>query len=157
MAEFVHPTKYRHYIKKYSDGQAAATDIESTYNARYMKFVDFNIDGDVQNIYEETFVERSGSNVFIPSKDDLAFGTYTCKLTLLFRGDNVLTNVRNFTEAYQGVKIEYSDTFRNRYATLLMIEKPQVEQERLYGDKYQVVTFTFKNILGKTFSTSQIQ
>lgn len=150
---------YSFYMQKYPQGDTTfeKEDIENRYNCIYKQFSGFAFDGAISNIYTETFVEQSGVKAFIPSSEELAFGAYDCKLQLLFKRATCQDDARRFYEAFRGVKCEYYDTFRNRYATLLMTKQPTVTQEVLYSDTpYQLVEFTFSNILGKTFENSQI-
>lgn len=159
MAEqFIHPTSYRFYLQKYPQGDTTftKTDIEEAYNCRYMCFTDFAISGDVKNIYQEDYSESSAVRTYIPEQKDLAYKSYDCNLKLLFRHGDVQARVRQFTNDYMGVKVEYSDTFRNRHATLLMTKTPKIETEKLYGDTYMVVQFTFTNILGTTYTESKL-
>lgn len=158
MATFVHPTAYRFYAQRYPNGSTTypKKDIEQTYNCRYMRFENLEVDGDIGNAYVETFAEKSGDNVYIPPKSDLAHKSYDCKLKLLFKGDNVQNNVRQFADDWMGVKMEYSDTFRNRFATLLMTKAPNIVSQRLYGQKYAEVEITLSNIDGVTYSSSQL-
>lgn len=150
---------YNFYIRKYPQGSTTfeRENIEAKYNCLYKQFKDFAFDGEIQNIYTESFAEHSGLRTFIPPKEDLAYKSYECKLQLLFKRESSQADVRNFYEAYRGQKIEYSDSFRNRYVTLLMTKQPTIQQEKLYSTTpYQLIEFTFTNILGKTFPTSQI-
>lgn len=158
MATFVHPTAYRFYAQRYPNGDTAypKKDIEETYSCRYMRFDNLEVDGDIGNTYVESFVEKSGDKVYIPPKSDLTHKSYDCKLKLLFKGDNVQANVRQFAEDWMGVKMEYSDTFRNRYATLLMTKAPNIVSQRLYGQEYAEVEFTFSNIDGVTYDTTRL-
>lgn len=154
-----HRTQYRFYYKKYSSPpDEAPIDLEVLHFCDYMRFTNLNPRGDVQNAYEETFAEKSGCNVFVPDIDDLAFKPYECELKLMFRGEGALNIARYFESKLQGEKIEYHDTFRNMYATLLMTKAMKIEAECLYGDnQYVVATFTFTNILGYTYTTSKLQ
>lgn len=159
MAAFVHPTEYRFYMQPYPDGDKvyAKKDIEQLWNCRYVKFTDLPMSGELQNVFEESFAENSGVKVYIPPKSDFAYKAKECKLTLLLTGDNCQERLHSIDTSLRGVKIEYSDTFRNRYATLLMTKAPTVIRERLYGNpQYMEVELTFSNILGKTFIESQI-
>lgn len=151
---------YKHYIQKYPQGEAtfSKVDLEEMFKSLYKEFRDFTFDGEVKNVYSEDFAEKNGVNIYIPSPEDLAFKSYECSLVLLFKKDTCQADVRIFYEYIRGQKIEYSDTFRNRYVTLVMTKQPSVEQEILYGNSpYMLVKFTFTNILGQTFATSQIK
>lgn len=150
---------YNFYIQKYpiSDTYSFPLDIESSYNCIYRKFENFVFDGDVSNIYIENFAERSGARVYIPDKADLAFKEYECKLQLLFKRKTCQKDLEKFYNEYVGTLVEYHDTFRNRYATLLMTKRPIIKQEKLYSNTpYQLVEFTFTNTKGTTFKESQI-
>lgn len=147
------------YMQKYPQGTTtfAQEDIETKYNCIYKQFTDLVFDGDIQNAYVETFSEHSGVRTYIPDPEDLALKEYECKLQLLFNRKTCQTDSETFYKAYRGQLCEYHDTFRNKYATLLMIKRPTVQQEKLYSNTpYQLVEFTFTNVKGTTFTASQI-
>lgn len=147
------------YIQKYPQGTTtfAQENIETKYNCIYKQFTDLVFDGDIQNAYIETFSEHSGVRTYIPDPEDLAFKEYECKLQLLFNRKTCQTDSETFYKAFRGQLVEYHDTFRNKYATLLMIKRPTIQQEKLYSaTPYQLVEFTFTNVKGKTFTTSQM-
>lgn len=155
-----HRTQYRFYIQPYPAGTTTYTkkDIETEYSCDYMKFSNLVPGGDVKNVYEEKYAEKSGVRVYIPSKDNLTFSEYECKLQLLFKGANAKEKMMQFQDDMYGTKIEWSDTFRGRYATLLLTKSANIVSECLYGaNQYVVAEYTFKNIDGRTFSTTQIQ
>lgn len=150
-----HKTDYRFYIQEYSS--PTKDDLEMRFICDYLKFSGIQKSGDIQNVYEESFCEKSGSRVYIPKKSDLASKSYECKLKLLFRGEYPLSLANRFWNELCGTKIEYSDTFRNIYMTLLMTKPMSIENERLYGDdKFVIAEYTFSNIGGQTYSNSQI-
>lgn len=159
MTTFVHPTAYRFYAQRYPNGTTTypKKDIEQTYNCRYMKFSNLVPDGDCKNSYSEDYAERSGERVYIPPKSDLAFKSYECKLKLMFKGTDALANAKQFQDDMRGIKVEYSDTFRNVYATLLMTKSMNIESERLYGSQQFVVAeYTFNNIDGVTYDSTRL-
>ena len=94
--------------------------------------------------------------------DELVYEQTDIALTLLFAPDSendsdVQNNERAFFEYVSGHKIEYHDTFRNRYVSLLLLNKPEVVGEVLYGgSRYREVKYTFKNIYGRSFAESRI-
>lgn len=150
---------YHFYIKRFPDssGTYPKRDIESYYKCHYKQFKDFFFDGDVKSVWTEDYSEVSGDRVWLPEQDDLAFKSYDCKLELLFRKDTCQEDVRKFYEDIRGVRLEYSDTFRNRYLPIILIKSPNVEQEILYGNNpYMLVSFTFNAFMGQSFETSQI-
>ncbi len=152
--------KYTHYIQKYPQGTTkfSKVDLETTYNCLYKQFKDFFFDGDCKDIYTEDYAEQSGDRIYIPEVSDLTFSSYECTLELLFKKSTCQADVRKFYEYIRGQKIEYSDNFRNRYVTLVLIKQPKIGQEVLYGDSpYMLVQFTFSNIKGQTFNASQIK
>lgn len=155
-----HRTQYRFYIQLYPQGDMSyqKEDIELKYDCDYMRFDNLFCDGKISNIYQESFAERSGvGRIYIPPKNNLAFASKDCKLKLFFKGGNVQGRVRQFIDDYRGVKLEWSDTFRNRYVTLLMTDEPTIAEEKLHGNEpYMVIEVPFTNILGRTFSQSQM-
>ena len=147
------------YMQKYPQGATTfpVQDIEAEYKCTYRQFMDLVFDGDTSNIYTESFTEHSGVRTYIPDPEDLAFKEYECKLQLLFDRKTCQEDSETFYKAFRGQLVEYHDTFRNKYATLLMIKRPTIQQEKLYSNTpYQLVEFTFTNVKGTTFTTSQI-
>ena len=164
---------YNFYIQRYSrehynkengkydkEDIGELIDIESQFKCKYVKFEGLSETGKVKNIYTETYAETEELRVYIP--DDVLYENTDLSLTLLFEPDStndsdVQNNERAFFEYVSGHKIEYHDTFRNRYVSLLLINKPEVVGEVLYGgSRYREVKYTFKNIYGRSFATPKI-
>lgn len=154
----MHKTDYRFYYKRYSSAPSdAPIDLEVMYECDYMKFSNLVPDGEISNVYEETFAEHSGCNVFIPDKNDLAFKPYECKLKIMFKGEDSLLKAQAFHRGIRGEKIEYHDTFRKVYATLLMTKPMEIDSECLYGNQqFVVAVYTFTNILGYTYNATKL-
>ena len=164
---------YKFYIQKYSrehynketsqydeESKGELIDIEAQFKCKYVKFEGLSETGKVKNIYTETYAETEELRVYIP--DEVLYENTDLSLTLLFspyseNDSDVQDNERAFFEYVSGHKIEYHDTFRNRYVSLLLINKPEVVGEVLYGgSRYREVKYTFKNIYGRSFATSKI-
>lgn len=165
--------KYKFYIQKYGrkywdknksqyvdEAKGELIDIEEQFKCKYVKFEGLSETGKVKNIYTETYAETEELRVYIP--DEVLYENTELSLTLLFAPDSendsdVQNNERAFFEYISGRKIEYHDTFRNRYVSLLLLNKPEVVGEVLYGgSRYREVKYTFKNIYGRSFATSKI-
>ena len=149
---------YHFYIQKNTaESGYSKVDIESAYNCKYKQFQGIFWNGDVQNSYAETFAEKDGEKIWLPQKDDITHAPYDCTLELLFIGDDCQENARRFFENYQGVPIEYSDTFRNLFIPLVLLKQPSISQEKLYGNrKYILASFSFRNYKGRSYTQSQI-
>ena len=164
---------YKFYIQRYSrkhynketsqydkEDIGELIDIEEQFKCKYVKFEGLSETGKVKNIYTETYAETEELRVYIP--DEVLYENTDLSLTLLFAPDSanesdVQNNERAFFEYISGHKIEYHDTFRNRYVSLLLLNKPEVVGEVLYGgSRYREVKYTFKNIYGRSFATSKI-
>ena len=164
---------YKFYIQRYSrkhwnketskydkEDIGELIDIEAQFKCKYVKFEGLSETGKVKNIYTETYAETEELRVYIP--DEVLYENTDLSLTLLFEpystnDSDVQNNERAFFEYVSGHKIEYHDTFRNRYVSLLLINKPEVVGEVLYGgSRYREVKYTFKNIYGRSFATSKI-
>ena len=164
---------YNFYIQKYSrkywdknkskyveEAKGELIDIEAQFKCKYVKFEGLSETGKVKNVYTETYAETEELRTYIP--DDVLYENIDLSLTLLFAPDStndsdVQDNERAFFEYVSGHKIEYHDTFRNRYVSLLLLNKPEVVGEVLYGgSRYREVKYTFKNIYGRSFATSKI-
>ena len=164
---------YKFYIQRYSrkhwnketsqydkEDIGELIDIEEQFKCKYVKFEGLSETGKVKNIYTETYAETEELRVYIP--DEVLYENTDLSLTLLFspyseNDSDVQDNERAFFEYVSGHKIEYHDTFRNRYVSLLLLNKPEVVGEVLYGgSRYREVKYTFKNIYGRSFATSKI-
>ena len=164
---------YNFYIQKYGrkywdknksqyveEAKGELIDIEAQFKCKYVKFEGLSETGKVKNVYTETYAETEELRTYIP--DDVLYENTDMSLTLLFAPDStndsdVQNNERAFFEYVSGHKIEYHDTFRNRYVSLLLLNKPEVVGEVLYGgSRYREVKYTFKNIYGRSFSESRI-
>ena len=164
---------YKFYIQKYGrkywdknksqyveEAKGELIDIEEHFKCKYVKFEGLSETGKVKNIYTETYAETEELRMYIP--DEVLYENTDMSLTLLFspyseNDSDVQDNERAFFEYVSGHKIEYHDTFRNRYVSLLLINKPEVVGEVLYGgSRYREVKYTFKNIYGRSFATSKI-
>lgn len=154
--------KYNFYIQKIPEGVVNETlpliDIESYFNCHYKEFKDIFWNGDVQNSYSEVFAENDGERLWLPDKEDMTFSAYDCTLQLLFKKETCQEDIRKFYGYVAGSRIEYHDTFRNRYLHLVLLKQPQIQQEILYGDSpYILCSFTFRNFKGRSYSESQIK
>ena len=164
---------YKFYIQKYGrkywdknksqyveEAKGELIDIEAQFKCKYVKFEGLSETGKVKNIYTETYAETEELRMYIP--DEVLYENTDMSLTLLFspyseNDSDVQDNERAFFEYVSGHKIEYHDTFRNRYVSLLLLNKPEVVGEVLYGgSRYREVKYTFKNIYGRSFSESRI-
>ena len=164
---------YKFYIQKYSrkhwnketsqydkEDIGELIDIEEQFKCKYVKFEGLSETCKVKNIYTETYAETEELRMYIP--DEVLYDNTDMSLTLLFspyseNDSDVQDNERAFFEYVSGHKIEYHDTFRNRYVSLLLLNKPEVVGEVLYGgSRYREVKYTFKNIYGRSFATSKI-
>ena len=164
---------YNFYIQRYSrkrwnketsqydeEAKGELIDIEAQFKCKYVKFEGLSETGKVKNIYTETYAETEELRMYIP--DEVLYDNTEISLTLLFAPDSendsdVQDNERAFFEYVSGHKIEYHDTFRNRYVSLLLLNKPEVVGEVLYGgSRYREVKYTFKNIYGRSFAESRI-
>lgn len=164
---------YRFYIQRYGrkfwnketnqyddEARGELIDIEARFKCKYVKFEGLSETGKVKNIYTETYAESEELRMYIP--DEVLYDNTEISLTLLFAPDtendsDVQDNERAFFEYVSGHKIEYHDTFRNRYVSLILLNKPEVVSEVLYGgSRYREVKYTFKNIYGRSFATSKI-
>ena len=162
--------KYKFYIQKYGrkywdknksqyveEAKGELIDIEAQFKCKYVKFEGLSETGKVKNIYTETYAEKEELRMYIP--DEVLYENTDMSLTLLFAPDStndsdVQDNERAFFEYVSGHKIEYHDTFRNRYVSLILINKPEVIGEVLYGgSRYREVKYTFKNIYGRSLET----
>ena len=164
---------YKFYIQKYGreywnketgryekEAKGELIDIEEQFKCKYVKFEGLSEAGKVKNVYTEAYADSEELRVYVP--DEVLYEQTDISLTLLFapssaNDNDVQDNERAFFEYVSGHKIEYHDTFRNRYVSLLLINKPEVIGEVLYGgSRYREVKYTFKNLYGRSFAESII-
>lgn len=164
---------YKFYIQKYGrehwnkensqydkEAKGELIDIEEHFKCKYVKFEGLSEAGKVKNVYTEAYADSEELRVYVP--DEVLYEQTDISLTLLFapssaNDNDVQDNERAFFEYVSGHKIEYHDTFRNRYVSLLLLNKPEVVGEVLYGgSRYREVKYTFKNIYGRSFAESRI-
>lgn len=164
---------YKFYIQKYGreywnketgryekEAKGELIDIEEQFKCKYVKFEGLSEAGKVKNVYTEAYADSEELRVYVP--DEVLYEQTDISLTLLFapssaNDNDVQDNERAFFEYVSGHKIEYHDTFRNRYVSLLLINKPEVVGEVLYGgSRYREVKYTFKNLYGRSFAESII-
>lgn len=150
---------YSFYIQRYPENneEPERIKIEHFFKCKYQKFDNLVLDGEIQNVYSESYSERDGARVHIPNQIEISRKPYDCTLTLLFKGEQLKGNIRKFYKYIYGRKIEWYDTFRKRHATLLCTTRPNIVAERLIkGVKFASVEFKFTNIAGRTFAGSQM-
>jgi len=150
---------FKFYIQRYGI-DTAPVDVEATYKCKYVKATGISENGKAKNIYTESYAETDELRVYLPTQ--IAYENTKIKINLLFPAVSadrmdVQDNERTFFEAVSGKKIEWHDNFRNRYVTLVLIEAPKVTGELLYsGCRYRHIEYTFQNVFGRSFSTSQV-
>jgi hypothetical protein len=155
-------SEYDFYVQRYSIGNTnyPRLDLEEEFNCLYGSFKGLTEDGDIKTYYSESYPEKNGARVWVSNSeddDDVAHETTSPQLRLLFNQQTCLDDSDRFFAYCKGRKIEYYDTFRKRYATLVLHKTPTLGNEVLYGDDaYREVTYTFENIYGRVFKESQI-
>lgn len=137
-------------------------DVEETFKCKYVKFEGLAENGEVKNVYTEEYAESGVLRIYTPTA--LAYKSKEVTLSLLFPVTTELNefdiqeNERAFYEAVSGKAIEWHDTFRNRYVTLVLLAEPKCSQEVLYGNaRFRMVEYTFKNLHGQSFGYSLIE
>lgn len=139
-------------------GDTSEIDIEQRFKCKYVKMEGIGENGKAKNIYTENFAEAEALRLYVPKT--VIYENTNLSLTLLFLAENgdqmdIQTNEREFFEFVSGRPLEYNDTFRKRYVSMILINKPEVVGEVLYGDtRYRQIKYTFKNIYGRSFAVS---
>lgn len=119
-------TKYRHYIQKLPQGETSfdKIDIEQHFQCRFVEMTGTDAES-VKNVYTEDFAEHNGVRVW--SGDTPVYKGGDISLTLRWRSDecdDIMAKSNAFFEYIAGKKIEYSDTFRNKYFELICSAEP---------------------------------
>lgn len=166
---------YKFYIQRYSYvywdetkkdyvtvPKSQMYDIEENFSCRYVRVEGLSDDGNVKNVYTEEYAETEELRVYSPKT--ILHKNNEISLTLLFLANNntnpydVQDNERRFFEFIKGRKVEFHDNFRNRWVSLLLLNKPETVGEVLYGgSRYRQVKYTFKNIYGSSYTESKIE
>lgn len=160
--DWQHPTKYRHYIQKFPQGNTSfeKIDLEEAFKCRFQKLTNA-VQTDVKNIYTEDFAEHSGVKVFTPPVSDLAYNASEIVLCLRWRTEecgDVIYWSDKFFDYITGQKFQYNDTLTpNRYWQLIMEKAPSIETKLPNGDpRYLIMKYTLRNWAGKFFTESQL-
>lgn len=160
MGNWAHSTKYRHYIKKYPQGNTSfqQIDIEEQFKCRFQKMSNATQTG-AKNVYIEDYAEHNGARIFVPTV--IVYESSEIDLYLRWRSDecdDVLIESDNFFNYISGHKFEYHDTFRpNRYWQFVLKKAPAVQTEILNSDiQYLIIKYTLTNWGGKPYATSQL-
>lgn len=159
MSRYVHPTKYRHYIRLYPKGTDLPfkIDIEEWFRCRFVSMTGTDAQS-VKNVYTEDYNDHDGLRIWVG--DTPVYKGGDVSITLRWRSDecdDVIAKSDEFFEYISGKRIEYSDTLRNKYFELICTAEPTVKAENLIGPvKYRFITYKFTNFGGKPFNTSQL-
>lgn len=160
MAQWQHPTQFRHYLQKYPQGdvQFPQVDIEELFKCRYVSLKNAQ-NPSIKSVYTEDFAERGGQKVW--SGEDPIYNASELTLKLRWRSEecgDVQEWSEKFIEYISGRKFEYHDSFRpNKYWQFIFKSEPSIDAERLYGGhQYRYVSFKLNNFGGKPAETSQL-
>lgn len=152
---------YNFYIQKYPVNATSlpVVDIEQTFTCRYCYAKNIQEYGKIKNVYTESFAESSKQKIYIPPEDELAYESTTVELSVAFVGANCIDNSDTFYEYVRGQLLEFHDTFRWRYVTLLLTEAPTIVAEKLYkgAQSYRQMSYKFTNVYGRPFERTQIE
>lgn len=160
MAQWTHPTQFRHYLQKYPQGNTTfeEIDIEETFKCRYVSLKNTQ-NPSVKSVYTEDYAEHGGQKVW--SDENPIYNASELTLTLRWRSDecgDVQEWSEKFIEYITAKKFQYHDTFRpDKYWQFIFKDAPNIESERLYGtQQYRYVSFKLNNFGGKPSKTSQL-
>lgn len=149
---------YKFFIQKYPLPGSAfpKLDVESHFGCKYISLTNSQ-NSEVKNIYTEDYAESSKLRTFTPVPDDRAYKSQECVLSLLFHSADCLSKAEALFDYIGGQKIEFSDSFRNRFIQLIPT-KYSVKEEILYrgADSYQVVEVTCTKFDGQSYTESQL-
>lgn len=145
----VHPTGYKYYIKRDSDGKLF--DLESDFPLMKIREVSGLCSfGKVKNIEVESYPEADMLRVF--ETDNPKFEPTKVVIRTVFVGSDRQNCYKKFCESFLGRKVQYWDNNRGIKVPLLMDEPIEIKDELRYGNiPYFLVDFPFKNISGKMY------
>lgn len=156
-----HHTDYRFYIHKHTQGTTTfpKVDVEDMFKCRFMKMSGATVPA-VKNVYSEDYAEQDGLRMWVPDPADITYKDSEITITLRWRSDecgDVEEASDNFFNYVTGQKLEWYDTFRNKYWQLILTDTPSVQFEDLHSPlQYKVVDYKFTNYGGRPHTTSQI-
>lgn len=138
------------------EAESAMLDVEEHFGCKYVRMEGLDEFGKAKNLYTESYAETEMLRINVPK--NVLYENTEVSLTLLFLASSenrldVSDNERKFFEFVSGRPVEWYDTFRHRMAALLLVNKPEVVGEILYGNgRYRQIKYTFKNIFGRSFA-----
>lgn len=155
-----HSTQYRHYLRKYPQGDTVfpEIDIEEYFKCRYVSLENAEHTS-AKTVYTEDYAEHDGIRVW--TSPDIAYNASELTLTLRWRQEecgNVQEWSEKFFEYISAQKFQFHDTFRpDKYWQFILIDAPTIKNERLYGDQqYRFISYKLKNFGGRPFKQSQL-
>lgn len=130
-----------------SSGIKPIKDLEKDFDGlRYLSCTGISSKGEPR-IYKETFCEKNGANVFIPS--ELKVDSTDVQFVFAFVGNSRRDTFDSFYDYVKGKKIKYWDTARNREIEIVLSSKVEPTDDILIGSTpYIKATFKFTNIKG---------
>lgn len=143
---------YKFYMLRYGEREAAWKDLEAEFpGLRYKECTGLNSYGEPKNAYVEEFAETSKAEVYVSTTP--AHKQTTIKLTLIFLEGDAKDDAayQDFMKFITGSKVAYRDTARKRKVLMYLSGATEPKSDTLYGQKYKEVTFTFKNVYGRSF------
>lgn len=153
---------YARSFKLSSDG--AVRDLERDFaGLRYKSASGLNGYGNPR-VYEESFADADGAEVYVPDSGQLEQTEVT--LTLYFFGENMGndgvdgdalyaeadTSYHAFMDFLRGAYVVYFDNARKRKVLLYLSSATSPKTDSLKGCVYKEVEFKFKNIFGRSFA-----
>ena len=159
--------EYEFFMKRVMRGEDGNETVSEEKNLevdfpglKYNAFEGLNAYGKPKNVYTEEYAERDKASVYVSPNP--TYDQTTLKLKLyFFDSDGQTTDsesydaidevYHSFVEFISGCKIIYRDTARKRKVMMVLEDATTPDADRIYGIPYKSVTFTFKNIYGRSF------
>lgn len=148
--------EYMFYMMRYGKPNAVWKDLEAEFpGLKYKECSGLNAYGEPTNVYSEDFAETSKTEVYVASVP--AHKQTTIKLTLIFLENDMKDDVayHGFMAFISGCKIAYRDTARKRKVLMYLSDATEPKSDAISGQKYKEVTFTFRNVYGRSFGYNE--
>lgn len=149
--------EYKFYMMRYGEPDAVWKDLEAEFpGLKYKECSGLNAYGEPANVYSEDFAETSKAEVYVASVP--AHKQTTIRLTLVFLEDDMKDDAayHDFMAFITGRKIAYRDTARKRKVLMYLSDATEPKSDAVSGQKYKEVTFTFKNVYGRSFGCDEL-
>lgn len=148
---------YKFYIRKANSlgqEQGQIYDLEASFpGVHYVRMEGLETQGQVKNVYTETFPGEDGDLVYHPAdiNEKAKYATTKLSLTVVVDGENRRGELRRLKDLLTSGRFYWWDTARKLKAYCILTDEQTISQDTIKGVKFIETTFTLKNLWGRTY------